>query len=240
MTWCGSICFPYAGGTSSVFHDWQQHLGERVRVVPVLLPGRGLRLHEAPYSVPRPFGLRRGRRAHRAPARRSSPLFGHSMGALLAYEVASELRDRGIPEPLHLFVAGSRAPHLYGDRADHRLDDDALLEVLRDLGGLGVGSAVRSTYLERRLPALRADLKACELYKWTARPPLHCPVTAVSATDDPIATEPQMTSWRSYTAGPFHQLRLPGNHFFLNGTSRVPLLGELRSTCDDLRPLPPR
>ncbi|MCF6521791.1 thioesterase [Streptomyces sp. JJ36] len=231
------ISFPYAGGTPSAFHDWPQHLGERVRVVPVLLPGRGLRLREEPYTVLEPLardvaralldhGLTTGGYA----------FFGHSMGALLAYEVACELRRRGEPEPLHLFVSGSRAPHLYGDRADHALDDDELRAVVRDLGGLGPDENVGRAYLDRRLPALRADLRACELYRWQPRTPLTTPVTAVSATDDPVATEVQVDAWKITTAGPFARLHLPGNHFFLNGPSRYRLLRELRRTCDHLRP----
>lgn len=235
------VCFPHAGGTPSVFHTWPAHLGDTVRVVPVLLPGRGLRLHEPPYDALAPLaGDIAQALAAREPAVRSV-FFGHSMGALLAYEVACVLRDRGLPEPDHLYVSGSRAPHLYGDRADHTLDDEELLRVLRDLGGLGLHDE-DSAHVRRRLPALRADLRCCELYRWTARPPLRCPVTAVSGTDDPIATPVQVDAWHRYSTGHFTRLRLRGDHFFfVDGASRDPLLRDLRATCERVgSPLLPR
>lgn len=227
------ICFPYAGGTPSVFHDWQRHLGEHLRVVPVLLPGRGLRLREEPYQDMDPLvrdvahaltahGLTTGGYA----------LFGHSMGALLAYEVACALRRQGASEPRHLFVSAGRAPHLYAERADHLLTDDDLCALVGDIGGLGPDDNVGRAYLRRRLPTLRADLRACERYRWTPRAPLGCPVTAFSAADDPIATEEQVSAWKGYTDGPFVHHHVPGDHFFLGGPSRRPLLHTLRRTAE--------
>lgn len=226
------ICFPHAGGTPSLFRGWEEHLGEHVQVVPVLLPGRGLRLREQPYRSMEPLAadIAAALTENGLVSRESAEyaMFGHSMGALLAYEVACALRERGEPEPRHLFVSGSRAPHLYGDRADHRLPDDELLRVISDLGGLGGNEAVGGAYLERRLPVLRADLAACENYHWRPRPPLGCPMTAFSATDDPIATPVQVEAWREYTAGSLLRRHLTGDHFYLNGASRDRLLRELR------------
>lgn len=226
------ICFPHAGGTPSLFRGWEEHLGGYVDVVPVLLPGRGLRLRERPYDDMGPLAadIAAALTDHGLVAHGTGgyAMFGHSMGALLAYEVACALRERGEPEPRHLFVSGSRAPHLYGDRADHRLPDDELLRVVADLGGLGGSEMVGAVYLERRLPVLRADLAACENYRWRPRPPLGCPMTAFSAADDPIATPVQVEAWREYTSGSLLRRHLPGDHFYLNGASRERLLRELR------------
>ena len=234
------VCFSYAGGTPSAFHEWPALLDGAARVVPVLLPGRSFRLRETPYDELAPLAADVATALAGHGLTGDSVFFGHSMGALLAYEVACLLRDRGLPEPRHLYVSGSRAPHLYGDRADHLLPDDELLAVLRDLGGLGP-HADASTYVRRRLPALRADLRACERYTWSPRPPLGCPITAVSGGDDPIATPEQVDAWDRCTAGPFIRLRLAGGHFFLGGASRRPLLHDIRTTCTRLRtPIPPR
>ncbi|WP_338896082.1 alpha/beta fold hydrolase [Streptomyces sp. TG1A-60] len=222
------VCFPYAGGTPSVYRGWAQHLGDRVQVVPVLLPGRGLRLRETPYTAMAPLASDIADALVACELVRDYALFGHSMGALLAYEVACELRDRGRPEPLHLFVSGSRAPHLYGDRDDHTLSDAELQQLIRGLGGLGADDSIGSSYLERRLPVLRADLTACETYRWTPRHPLDCPMTAFSATHDPIASAPEVEAWRAYTSGSLLRRHLEGDHFFLNGTSRLTLLREIR------------
>ncbi|MFJ9538362.1 thioesterase II family protein [Streptomyces sp. NPDC101225] len=218
------ICFPYAGGTPSVYRGWGDRLGTGVQVVPVLLPGRGLRLRESPYTAMRPLAGDIADALVERELARDYALFGHSMGALLAYEVACALRERGHAEPRHLFVSGSRAPHLYGDRDDRSLSDADLRQLVRALGGLGDDQVIGSSYLERRLPVLRADLTACEEYRWTPRAPLGSPMTAFSATRDPIASRPSVEAWRTYTRGSLLHHHLEGDHFFLNGPSRQALL----------------
>lgn len=223
------ICLPYAGGTPSVYRGWDDRLGTGVQVVPVLLPGRGLRLRERPYTSMRPLARDIADALVGCELARNYALFGHSMGALLAYEVACVLRERGHAEPRHLFVSGSRAPHLYGDREDRMLSDAELRQLVRALGGLGGDDMVASAYLDRRLPVLRADLTVCEEYRWIPRTPLNCPMTAFSATGDPIAVRPAVEAWRSYTRGSLLHHRLEGGHFFLNGPARPSLLREIHS-----------
>lgn len=200
-----------------------------MQVVPVLLPGRGLRLREAPYTAMRPLVRDLADALIERELVRDYAMFGHSMGALLAYEVACELRERGHGEPRHLFVSGSRAPHLYGDRDDRSLPDVELRRLVRTLGGLGDDHGIGSSYLERRLPVLRADLTVCEEYRWVPRPPLGSSMTAFSATRDPIAPRPSVEGWRTYTRGSVLHHHLEGDHFFLNGPSRLSLLREIRS-----------
>ncbi|MFD9905353.1 thioesterase II family protein [Streptomyces sp. NPDC059063] len=223
------ICFPYAGGTPSVYRDWQGLLGRSIRVVPVQLPGRGPRLGEAPYTDLEALVTDLTDALLAAGLAHDYALFGHSMGALLAYEVACALRERGEPEPRHLFVSGSRAPHLYGDRSDHTLADADLRRLVHDLGALDPGDRVGGAYLERRLPVLRADLTACERYRWRPRRPLDCPMTAYSATRDPLAPAPLVEAWRAYTRASLLRRHVAGDHFFLTGTGRQPLLRDLRT-----------
>ncbi|MFH8988095.1 thioesterase II family protein [Streptomyces sp. NPDC017940] len=226
------VCFGYAGGTPSVFRDWADGVGPGVTVVPVLLPGRGLRSEEAPYTemaeLARDATEALVAAGHAAPGARHV-FFGHSMGALLAYEVACALRDRGLSGPRHLFVSGSRAPHLYGGPDGQDLGDDALRQLVRDLGALRPDDRVGSAYLERRLPVLRADLALCARYRWRPRRPLGCPMTAFSADRDPIALPAQVEAWRAYTAASLLHRRVRGGHFFLHGPARLPLLRELRA-----------
>lgn len=221
------VCFSYAGGTSSVYRDWPEHLGRHVQVVPVLLPGRGPRLRESPYTAMEPLAADVADALVRHGHAERCAFFGHSMGALLAYEVACRLRDRFGREPLHLFVSGSKAPHHYGTGRSHVLPDEELRQLVRDIGGLGPDDAIGGSYLDRRLPILRADLGACERYRWIPRRPLGCPVSAFSTTDDPIAPSSQVDGWRDYTAGPFLRRQLTGNHFYLTGPGRARLLQEL-------------
>ncbi|MEV0440539.1 alpha/beta fold hydrolase [Streptomyces spectabilis] len=221
------ICFPYAGGTASVYRDWQAHLG--VPVVPVQPPGRGPRLREPPYTDLDALVSDVTDALLAAGLVHDYALFGHSMGALVAYEVACALRGRGAPGPRRLFVSGSRAPHLYADRADHALGDEELRRLVTDLGAVAPGDRVAGAYLERRLPVLRADLTACERYRWRPRRPLDCPMTAYSAVGDPLAPVPGVEAWRAYTGASLLRRHVPGGHFFLNGPARRPLLRDLRT-----------
>ncbi len=228
------ICIPYAGGTPSIFRGWAAELGTAAEVIPVLLPGRGLRGREQPYTTMQPLveDLVTALIAHGLD--QEYALFGHSMGALVAYEVACELRRRGHLEPAHLFVSGSKAPHLYGDRADHLLADSQLCQLVRDLGGLGPDEQTGEAYLQRRLPVLRADLTVCERYRWSPRPPLRCPMTAISGVGDPIATAAQVEAWRAHTTGSLLRRHVPGGHFYLLGPARSLLLTELHRELDAL------
>ncbi|EPH43674.1 alpha/beta fold hydrolase [Streptomyces aurantiacus] len=223
------ICFSYAGGTPSVYRDWPSRLGPGVTVVPVLLPGRGLRLDEVPYTDMAPLARDVTDALLAAGHVDDYALFGHSMGALLAYEVACALRDRGRPGPRHLFVSGSKAPHLYGGPEDQGLGDDDLRQLVGDLGALAPDDWVGRSYLERRLPVLRADLTLCARYRWRPRRPLDCPMTAFSAAGDPIAPSAHVEAWRAYTSASMLHRRVPGGHFYLNGPARLPLLRELRA-----------
>jgi surfactin synthase thioesterase subunit len=165
---------------------------------------------------------------------RDYAVFGHSMGALVAYEVSCELRRRGHPEPRHLFVSGSKAPQMYGDETNHTAGDDDLCQLVSDLGGTGGEDSIGGAYLRRRLPVLRADLAVCERYRWTPRPPVNCPVTAFCGSADPIASAAQAEAWREYSSRSFALHTLPGNHFFITG-ARQQLLWHLRAELSQIR-----
>ncbi|MFE7720686.1 thioesterase II family protein [Nocardia rhizosphaerihabitans] len=230
------VCFAHAGGAPSVFRDWPDHLGPDVHIVPMLLPGRGLRLWEPASTDIRAL-------AHEAATALIDhglvdryAVFGHSMGALLAYELACVLRELDAPAPTHLFVSGSRAPHLYGTPFGAELSDEELLAWVRELGGL-LGSGARSQF-DRRLPTLRADLRACETYRPQPRPPLACPLSVFSAAGDRLAGPEQTSQWRRYTTGSMRRGHFPGGHFYLVGPHRFSLLRELRDDLARYNPAP--
>jgi len=208
------VCFPHAGGWPSMYRDWQPSLGTTAHVVPVLLPGRPPRSDEPPCTGMEELVnavasalIRTGLTAHYA-------LFGHSMGALVAYEVAAELRRRGEPGPVHAFVSASRAPHLGAPELLDDLTDEGLYRLVQRLGGLeGVDDAAARHYLGPQIAILRADLTICRNYRWTPRRPLMCPMTGFAARHDPLVRSAHVDAWRAHTMNSFLLKHLPGGHF---------------------------
>lgn len=210
------FCFPYAGGGAAVYHGWREKLGAAIDVCPVQLPGRGSRLHEAPHS-------RIGPAVEELIAGIGPYLdlpvafFGHSMGAIIAYELARALRRRLAIEPRHLFVSGRRAPHVTREPVPiEQLDEPALLAEVRRLDGTPPEVLRNRELLALVLPTLRADFALCETYTHTPSLPLSCPVTAFGGLADPQATRAEVEAWREHTSGRFVARLLPGDHFFIN------------------------
>jgi medium-chain acyl-[acyl-carrier-protein] hydrolase len=143
-------------------------------------------------------------------------LFGHSMGALLSFELARELRRQGLPAPRHLFVSGRRAPHLPPARRGlHLLPDGEFLEELRRLEGTPAEFFAEAELVQLALPALRADFELCDAYVYAPDSPLACPVTALGGTSDPGVAADDLDAWREHTTGDFRRHLLPGGHFYL-------------------------
>jgi medium-chain acyl-[acyl-carrier-protein] hydrolase len=154
--------------------------------------------------------------------------FGHSMGALVAHELALHLRREFGLEPIHLFVSGRRAPHLRDQvPAIHGLPDPAFVEALMLRYGGIPDVIIRDPELLRLfLPTIRADLALIETYTWQESVPLACPVSAYGGSEDPWATPDLLAPWSERTTGRFAQEIFPGNHFYLH-SARDLLLGAL-------------
>jgi len=224
------FCFPYAGGGASLFRTWSNDLPSDVEVCPVQLPGRENRLKEAALTdmssliesvasgllpwLDRPFAF-----------------FGHSMGALVAFELARALRRTPGLRPAHLFVSGCRAPHLPDpDPPIHALREPEFVEELRRMKGTPEQVLQYPELLRLIVPLMRADMTLVETYAFTPGDPLDCAVTAVGGADDPQAGRAAIDGWREHTRGQFRSRILPGDHFFLR-TERAQLL---RLIADDL------
>jgi medium-chain acyl-[acyl-carrier-protein] hydrolase len=144
-------------------------------------------------------------------------LFGHSFGALLAFEIARELRRRGAPGPDHLFVSGRRAPRLPEPAPPlHGLPDaEFVAEIRSRFDGIPPAILQEPEILQLLLPALRADMAALETYAYLHEEPLECPITALGGEDDPWATKEELEAWREETDASFATRRFPGAHFYL-------------------------
>jgi surfactin synthase thioesterase subunit/glycosyltransferase involved in cell wall biosynthesis len=205
------FCFPYAGGGASIFRAWPDHLPGAIAVCPVRLPGRETRLAEpafdrmeqlipalldaiAPY-LDKPFAL-----------------FGHSMGAAIAFELARALSRN----PSALFVAGARAPQF---RRNHvpspPPSDEDLLAELRRLNGVPQELLDHPELMQVALPALRADTALYRNYIYREGPPLACPIHAYGGLADERITREDLAAWAEQTTQAFTLAMFPGGHFFL-------------------------
>jgi surfactin synthase thioesterase subunit len=218
------FCLPYAGGGAAVFGGWSGALGDEVEVNAVALPGRERRTAEEPAIDPVRIAEAIAARADRRYA-----LFGHSMGAALAFEVVRELRRAGSTLPARLFVGGCRPPdRSHGDSVFgglSKLDDGSLLDRLVAGGGLPVEVLAEPELLELLIPVFRADFAWLDGYEFRPEPPLPTPVTAFAATGDDSALPDVMDGWRRHTAADFALHVLAGGHFFLD--DHLALLGEI-------------
>lgn len=214
------LCFPFAGGSASYFLRWARLIPGEVELVGIQYPGRCSRLSEP--------GMTCLSSLIEAAAQAVAPLldigrmafFGHSMGALVAYEVARWLCARGLGGPDHLFLSGRQAPGRSSPGPiPSILSDDALLGFLRRLGGMPEAVLNDGTLMAMILPGLRADLQALATWRYQPHKPLNIPLTIFCGEHDPEVLPSSMSSWAQQTTKYFSEHVLPGGHFFLNDHS---------------------
>jgi len=212
------LCFPYAGGGASAYRAWRTRLPAQVQLVPVQLPGRETRLREAPRTrLTDLVALLADELAPHLDGRFA--FFGHSMGALVAYELSHYLWARRRVLPTRLFVSAHRSPELPRPARDlHRLADPELIDELRRLGGTPERVLQYAELMALALPILRADLEACEthVHQTHARGPLPIAISAFAGAEDRRVGPASLAGWRHHTRADFSLRVLPGGHFFLH------------------------
>lgn len=216
------FCFPYAGGSSAIFRDWARALPPGIEVCAATLPGRGSRMLEPPLTRLSEVV------AHLADAITSYldkpfAFFGHSMGALTAFELARRLRREVGVEPECLLVSGCRAPHLPdSDPPPYALPDPEFVEYLRRLNGTPEEVLEHQELLTLMMPVLRADFEAVSTYAYAEGPPLGCPVSAYGGLRDSTVSREQLAAWQKQTDAGFTLRLFDGDHFFIH--QAAPLL----------------
>ena len=210
------FCFPYAGGGTTSFQFWSKSLPRMVEVCPVQLPGRGNRVNEPPAT--RLLSLVEDLAAGLVPfLDKPFAFFGHSMGAMIAFELTRLLRREGEALPAHLFLSGSSAPQYpVPKRHIYDLPEPELLEELRRLNGTPKQVLENPELMQLMLPILRADFAVCETYIAREELPLDCPVTVFGGLQDVDVTREGLSAWRQQTTAPFSLWMLQGDHFFLH------------------------
>jgi medium-chain acyl-[acyl-carrier-protein] hydrolase len=208
--------FPYAGGGASIFRLWAESLPSDVDVHLAQLPGRENKLMETPFTRLEPM-VEAVAEAIVPLLDRPFAFFGHSMGALIGFELARLLRRRLGREPEHLFVSGRRAPHLASQESPtYNLNDADFIAKLRQLNGTPKEVFEHPELLPLILPLLRADFTVCETYAYKDEAPLNCPITVVSGLDDRHVGTDTLEEWRLQTKGRCDVHLFPGDHFFLH------------------------
>jgi medium-chain acyl-[acyl-carrier-protein] hydrolase len=203
------FCFPHAGGGALLFRQWLTLVPPGLAVLPVQLPGREERYRE-PALTDFDALLDAAQAALDGHAQRPFGLFGHSMGAIIAFELARRMA------PDHLFVSACRAPHLHDSwPARSTLPTEDLARELTRLGGTPLAVSADDRLLRLLEPTLRADFMMCERYQPAPGRPLQCPIGAFGGADDAETPEESLRAWRVHTGGPFTLRTFPGGHFYL-------------------------
>ncbi|MDF3300830.1 thioesterase II family protein [Streptomyces tropicalis] len=211
------LVLPHAGGNASYFFPLSTALARHADTLVVQYPGRQERFGEpCVESLHDMADLVAAVLLADSASLLDRPLavFGHSMGASLAFEVACRLRDAGFP-PAALTVSGRRAPSIPAPGAVHLADDGQLIADMKLLGGTDERMLDHPELLAAVLPSVRSDYVATETYRFRGAAPLDCPITALIGDVDPRVDEPQARAWHTHTTAAFRLRSYAGGHFFL-------------------------
>ncbi|MFE2104610.1 thioesterase II family protein [Kitasatospora sp. NPDC059463] len=227
------FCFPHAGGAATSFFSWGAALPGDVEVLALQYPGRQDRGAEAHLrSVPELAD--RIHEAVRPLLDAPYAFFGHSMGAILSFEVARRIAREDGPAPAHLFVSGRRAPSLVKHEELHRASRADFVAEMGRLGGTDPRILADEELLDLVLPTVRADYEAIETYRYEPGPPLSCAITGLTGDRDPRASVDEVAAWTQHTLGRFDLRIFPGGHFYLEDC-RAGVLDVISSVLSGVR-----
>lgn len=230
-------CFCYAGGSAASFMPWQALLNPGIEVCAVQLPGRGTRMHEQHYTD---FPALIKALAQVMSKEREMPFafFGHSLGALIAFELTRYCKYRHLPEPKRIFMSGCDAPQHKGVSKNlHSLPDDGLIEALEAYNGTPSEILANRELLELVLPTIRADFALAANYQYRPMPPLDIPITVFEGRLDEHIRLDDVGGWARETTADCRVHWFEGDHFFINGEQQK-VIDLLNSELTELLPEP--
>ena len=224
------FCFPYAGGSSGIYRGWSE-LFPNMEICVARLPGREARFKE-PAMRTNEEVVRAMSSAIRPLLDRPFVLFGHSMGALLAFELARELREQALRSPRLLCVSAAPAPHLPRRApALSRMSNEQLVAELRTWNGTPEAILTNRELMHLLLPTIRADLEVVEGYTYRALPPLQCPLLVLGGKQDRSVARDDLIGWGEHTIAGSNLVEVDGDHFFLHSADA---LGTVKASIESL------
>ena len=209
------FCLPFAGGGASIYRGWAKDLEPAIEVCPIQLPGRENRFSEKAHEHVQTLAPAI---ANQLQFYLDKPylIYGHSMGALLAFEVLRILQQKGQAMPETAILGAHRAAHLPPKRQPmSTLDDASFLAKLTTFGGFPDEVLQSQELLQFVLPTLRADFALCDSYPFTPGPALDCPLALIAGRHDQEVNPQDMQPWQTHTLHPARLVTLDAGHFFL-------------------------
>lgn len=225
--------FPYTGGGPAVFSKWCREFPDDIEAWIAHYPGRGSRHNEPPIENI-VILVERLSQAIQSLLDKPFAFFGHSLGGLVAFELARNLRQSNLPQPVTLFISACGAPHIADPHMPvHALPDDEFLNSLKDLNGIASEVLYHPELMQLLLPILRADFELFETYQFVSTSPIDCPIVAFGGLNDPRVSRERIEAWALYTSSHFESKFFHGDHFFIN-TSKESIIAEIFSSLSTL------
>ncbi len=212
------FCFPYAGGSAAAYNKWRQYLDKHIELRTVELAGRGRRIYDPLYRSIEEAVEDVYHMISAELAKEPYAFFGHSMGGIIAYELAYKIRNNNLPEPVHIFFSGRGAPNVPDEDEEiwHTLPDDEFKEKILELGGTPKEFFEHPELIEVLLPMLRTDFRIAETYQHDGEvKPLDYDITVFIGKEEEVTAE-QMHGWREHTKKVCTIHYFAGEHFFIH------------------------
>lgn len=205
--------FHHAGGGASYYMPMLKYFSENVSVYLVQLPGREYRINDRPYNFLNPL-LDDLIEAMKPYLDKPFVFLGHSMGAMIAFELVHKLRDTYGLTPKHLFLSSKCAPHMEKKYKYQNLSDNQLVLKLFDFGGMDIELAKENKLMKMILPILRKDIQLCDDYQCCRSEVLDVPVTILGGNEDQDVNLSDLVEWDKYFNNEFNVCIFKGNHFY--------------------------
>jgi len=229
------FCFPYAGGSANIYRAWPNILPHSIEVYSLNLPGRGVRLHEPPFTQIEAL-VKSAAQAILPYLDKPAAFFGHSMGALISFELIRRLRKYYSFQPAYLFASGRMAPQLNDlDPPTYGLPDDEFIQEIRRLSGTPREVIDNPELMRLMLPTLRADFHLCQTYCYTPDEAIDCPITVFGGLQDYETPRESLEAWSEHTKAAFRLRMLQGDHFFINHEQQLILGALAQDLCGFMR-----